>query len=75
MCVVQISPNIFVFVAEPGFKGSLPSLFCCIKKNYYTLVYLGRGFIFAPLSPVELEIMALSWAIPDVSTDLIFALA
>jgi hypothetical protein len=38
-------------------------------------VYLGRGFIFAPLSPVELEIMALSWAIPDVSTDLIFALA
>jgi hypothetical protein len=38
-------------------------------------VYLGQGLIFAPLSPVELEIMALSWAIPDVSTDLIFALA
>jgi len=36
LCVIHISPNIFVPIVELGLEGSIPSLFCGIGINCCT---------------------------------------
>jgi hypothetical protein len=36
LCVVQISPNTFVPIAEVGLEGNISSLFCGIGIDCYT---------------------------------------
>jgi hypothetical protein len=42
-CEVHISPKMFVFIVEFGFKGSIPSLFYGIKTHCYTLGKFGSN--------------------------------
>ncbi len=75
LCVVQISVNIFVSIVEINLEGRIPSLLCGIGTNCCTYSGSRSRFIFAPLLLVELEILALSWAISSALTHMVFALA